>query len=206
MFWYRYSLSSEHHLDHYRISVRREPGVASDHPGMISNLLHETLEEGDTVELAHPFGAFCLDTSTAPVVLLSAGVGATPLFAMLQTLVSASIRKVSWMHGTRNGRSHVFKTCVDDLARAHTENLKTFTFYSRPADSVDVLGSDYHSSGRMDLSKLDPEMLFLENSNSQYYVCGPEGFMADMFKALMAFGVAGDRVHVEAFGEAQLLK
>ena len=105
----RYSLSDAPSPDHYRISVKREAGTgegagAGAHPaGRLSTLLHDTVREGDTLELAHPFGEFVLAAGTAPTVLLSAGVGATPLVAMLNTLL-AEFESYQQIH-TENGTS-----------------------------------------------------------------------------------------------------
>ena len=202
----RYSLSDAPTPDHYRISVKREAGLPGDaaglaHPGTMSNILHGTLNEGDTVELAYPFGEFFLDASPAPVVLLSAGVGVTPLLAMLNTLVKAEgpRRPVSWVQAVRNGRLHPFREHVASVARQHPEQVKTTVFYSHPQEG-DVEGRDFDVRGRLDLDKVDRAVLRLDNPASQYYVCGPEQFMTDMFKALKARGVEPSRLHAEVFG------
>ncbi|KAI0742226.1 bacterial hemoglobin [Daedaleopsis nitida] len=212
----QYSLSDAPNPECYRISVKREDGIRTvsqsgsldttpaAHPGWMSNLLHTTLAEGDTVDLAHPFGEFFLDDSSAPVVLLAAGVGVTPLLAMLNTLTgpaqsAGALRPVSWIQAARNGRAHAFKTHVASVARAHPEQVKTKVFYSAPAEG-EVLGQDYDVCGRLDLDKVDTVILKLHDGTAQYYVCGPEAFMVDMRAALNARGVAGSRVHCEVFG------
>ena len=214
----RYSLSDAPNPNHYRISVKREQGVPtqtpsgtvdtaqSAHPGMMSNLLHATVNEGDTIELAFPFGEFFLDSSSAPVVLLSAGVGLTPMLSMLNTLVrddsesqAQAKRAVSWVQAVRNGRVHAFKAHIASVATAHPEQVRKTVFYSEPSPD-DVLGKDYDVRGRLDLDKVDREMLRLDDATAQYYVCGPEEFMADMFKGLKARGVDSTRIHAEVFG------
>ena len=166
----------------------------------MSNLLHATVNEGDTVELAYPFGEFFLDDSTAPVVLISAGVGLTPLLSMLNTLVSIeSKRPVSWIQAVRNGRVHAFKAHIASVAKANPEQVKTSIFYSEPVED-DVRGRDYDFLGRLDVDKVDRAVLRLDDPSAQYYVCGPEAFMADMSKALKARGVGGSRIHAEVFG------
>ncbi|KAI0753835.1 globin-like protein [Fomes fomentarius] len=210
----QYSLSDAPNPAHYRISVKREPGIPThalspgnldtaqyEHPGWMSNLLHSTLNEGDVVELAYPFGEFFLDSSPAPVVLLSAGVGVTPLLSMLNTLVRAEgpKRQISWVQAVRNGRVHAFKAHVASVAQQHPDRIKTTVFYSEPVEA-DVLGKDYDVQGRLDLEKVDRETLRLDDATAQYYVCGPEEFMADIFKGLKARGVDIYRIHAEVFG------
>ncbi len=169
-------------------------------PGWMSNLLHATLNEGDTVELAYPFGEFYLDDSSAPVVLLSAGVGLTPLLSMLNTLVSSETKRpVSWIQAVRNSRVHAFKSHVSSIAKANPQQVKTAIFYSNPVEG-DVQGQDYDFLGRLDVDKVDRSVLRLDDPSAQYYVCGPEVFMADIFKALKAHGVDGSRIHAEVFG------
>ncbi len=109
----------------------------------MSNLLHSTLNEGDVVELAYPFGEFFLDSSPAPVVLLSAGVGVTPLLSMLNTLVRAGgpKRQISWVQAVRNGRVHAFKAHVASVARQHRDRIRKTVFYSQPVEE-DVLPAD----------------------------------------------------------------
>ncbi|TBU37856.1 globin-like protein [Dichomitus squalens] len=205
----QYSLSDAHDPDYYRISVKREDGIPTNlsdssqlsHPGWISNILHETLNESDTVELAYPFGEFVLDASSSPVVLLSAGIGLTPLLSMLNTLVKAedTRRHVSWVQAVRNGSLHPFKEYVASVARKHPDQVKTTIFYSNPQEN-DVQGTDYDVRARLDLNEVDRPTLRLDDRTTQYYVCGPGQFMADMFEALKARGVEPNRLHAEVFG------
>ncbi|RDX57323.1 bacterial hemoglobin [Lentinus brumalis] len=208
----QYSLSDASSPEHYRISVKREDGIRTvkssgeldtkdaGTPGWMSNLLHATLHEGDTVELAYPFGEFYLDDSSAPVVLLSAGVGLTPLLSMLNTLVSSETKRpVSWIQAVRNSRVHAFKSHVSSMAKANPEQVKTAIFYSSPVEG-DVQGQDYDFLGRLDVDKVDRSVLRLDDPSAQYYVCGPEVFMAATFKALKTHGVDGSRIHAEVFG------
>ena len=159
----RYSLSDAPTPDHYRISVKREAGLPGDaaglaHPGTMSNILHGTLNEGDTVELAYPFGEFFLDASPAPVVLLSAGVGVTPLLAMLNTLVQDASpqpkRAVSWVQAVRSSRLHPFREHVAAVAKAHPEQVTAAIFYS-DVDEADARGRDFVQRGKLDVKVLD---------------------------------------------------
>ena len=206
---YRYSLSDAPIPDHYRISIKREAGIPSDtaelaHPGTMSNILHGTLNEGDTVELAYPFGEFFLDASSTPVVLLSAGVGVTPLLAMLNTLVQSDgpKRPVSWVQAVRSSRLHPFREHVASLVKAHPAQVSATIFYS-DGDEADARGRDFVVRGRLDVAGLDGKTLKLDDATTQYYVCGPDQFMADVFKGLKARGVDVGRLHAEVFGAGE---
>ncbi|KAM5534149.1 hypothetical protein V8D89_012169 [Ganoderma adspersum] len=206
----QYSLSDAPTPDHYRISVKREAGLPGDaaglaHPGTMSNILHGTLNEGDTVELAYPFGEFFLDASPAPVVLLSAGVGVTPLLAMLNTLVQADSspkRAVSWIQAVRSSRLHPFREHVASVVKAHPEQVSAAIFYS-DADETDAQGKDFVVRGKLNVAELDGKVLKLDDPTTQYYVCGPDQFMADVFKGLKARGVDTGRLHAEVFGAGE---
>lgn len=207
----QYSLSDTPAPDHLRISVKRESGIrattpsgavdtaAAAHPGWISNLLHDTLREGDVVELAFPFGEFVLDDSAAPLVLLSAGVGCTPLVSMLNTVVPAHPeRRVSWVQVVRDAARHPFKAHVAALAEKHPNQLTRRTFYS---DVATLAPGEADFAGRIDLAKVQ-DVLRLDDKTAQYYVCGPESFMADMIRDLKSRGVDSARIHAEVFGAA----
>ncbi|KAI0820164.1 globin-like protein [Trametes gibbosa] len=196
----QYSLSDAPNAECFRISVKREPGAVPAHPGWISNLLHTMVSEGDTLDVAFPFGEFFLDASPAPVVLLSAGVGLTPLLAMLNTLANADgQREVSWVQAVRNERVHAFAAHVRGVREAHPCRVRTHIFYSEPGAEA-VEGRDYDSRGRLVLESVPKDVLRLDAADAQYYVCGPEGFMADMIEGLKARGVEESRIHAEVFG------
>jgi len=142
-----------------RISVKREPqGAASGH-------LHTAVEPGDTIEASGPFGTFVLDEDDPrPVALVSAGIGATPVLAMLQRLAeTGSTREVHWIHGARNGREHPFREEVRELVQL-LPNGHLHVRYSRP-DERDVLGRDYDAQGHV-MPELVPD-------GADVYVCGP---------------------------------
>ncbi|KAI0658728.1 bacterial hemoglobin [Cubamyces menziesii] len=209
----QYSLSDAPNPEYFRISVKREPGVRTvtstgaldtthaTHPGWVSNLLHATVDEGEAIEVAFPYGEFFLDDSSAPVVLLSAGVGLTPMIAMLNTLVKADgpAREVSWVQAARNERVHAFKDHVANIRAAYSDRVKSMIFYSHPGEGAQ-LGRDYDVEGRLELEKVPKEVLRLDAKDAQYYVCGPEAFMADMIAGLKGRGVDGERIHAEVFG------
>jgi len=183
-----YSLSDVPGPGGYRISVKRE--------GAASRYLHEHLKVGDVIDAAAPRGSFVLRAGTRPVVLVSAGVGATPTLAMLHALViDRSPRPVWWLHGARNRDEHAFAAESADLLAALSEGHRVVA-YSRPG-AADALGSDYDVAGRLDPATLDRANVPVD---ADYYVCGPEAFMRAIGAALVARGVEPDRISTETFG------
>ncbi|KAK9236151.1 hypothetical protein V1525DRAFT_233273 [Lipomyces kononenkoae] len=204
----QYSLSDSARPEYYRISVKKELGLdtaapgAATHPGYVSNLLH-SLEEGNALEVSHPFGDFFLldDDNASPVVLLSAGVGLTPLISILNTLVSqktSADQKIHFIHGARRASNRAFKDHVRSVAKAHP-NLKV-TFFASSPSSNEEQGVDYDHAGRVELQKLEKKDLFLDNKRTTYYVCGPEEFMVVMLRSLVDRGVDPSQIKMELFG------
>ncbi|MER8683355.1 MOSC and FAD-binding oxidoreductase domain-containing protein [Mesorhizobium sp. M1405] len=185
-----YSLSSEPGDRYYRISVKREPhGVASAY-------IDDRVKIGDVLDVSAPRGSFVLRPNDAPVVLLSAGVGATPVIAMLHALAAnGSTREVWWLHGARCGRDHPFAQEARNLLKALAHSHSHIS-YSSP-DHEDRLGIDFDTDGHLDigvLRELDVPR------HADFYICGPSGFMGDLSAGLAAWGVAADRIHTELFG------
>jgi ferredoxin-NADP reductase/MOSC domain-containing protein YiiM len=185
-----YSLSGRPGGPEYRISVKREPqGVASGH-------IHARLHAGATVMAAAPRGAFTLSPGDRPVLLISAGIGATPLLAMLHALTgTGAAREVWWLHGARNGREHSFRTEVAQLL-ARLPNVHSRICYSAPLPT-DRIGRDYTDRGRLSadfVTRLGPPR------DADAYVCGPASFMTDIQAGLTTCGFDAGRVHSETFG------
>jgi nitric oxide dioxygenase len=194
----QYSLSSAPNGEYYRISVKKE--VGSQHPnGMISNHLHDFVHEGDIVELAAPAGNFTLETTKqTPVVLVSGGVGQTPLLSMLDHLATTgSSRQVVWVHGSRNPQVHAFQDAVAQLTTGY-ENVEHHIFYNSPTPLLEAQG---HHTGIVDLGKLKSSVLLPE---ADYYVCGPVLFIRKQVQDLAALGVLPQAIHFEEFGPATL--
>ncbi|KAJ8119562.1 hypothetical protein ONZ43_g3512 [Nemania bipapillata] len=195
----QYSLSDAPGNDYYRISVKRETGKQIDMQGLISNMLHDELNEGDVIELTHPTGEFFVPIEEeTPIVLISAGVGITPMISILNsTIAAASSRRVSFIHGAHCSE---FRAFTDTLKHASDNpNIQTVTFLSMPNDN-DVEGVDYDFEGRVNLDKISPDRLFNNEPTTHYYVCGPTSFMTDVRQYLCERGVSQDRVHLEIFG------
>lgn len=208
----QYSLSEAWREDYYRISVKRDEGAryansvsnSYFHPGLVSNMLIDHMGPGSMVELSHPAGDFFLDvnnTSNMPLVLISAGVGVTPMVAIANTVTKTQPgRHISWIHGSR--RSVPFEDHVAQLKRQNP-NFHTNIFKTHLA-SNDVVGVSYDYDFRMDLAKVRPEDLYLSNGGTEYYICGPEQFMLEMSDYLKAQGVGASRVKFELFSTGDL--
>ena len=142
-----YSLSGPSDAGYYRITVKREPD------GVASGYLHAQLAVGDQLDIAAPRGTFILDRTRAPVLLISAGIGATPVLAMLQALAAEhSDREIWWLYGARNGREHAFAAEVRTLV-ASLPQAQSHVYYSRP-DPDDLAGRDFDGAGRLSGSRL----------------------------------------------------
>ncbi|ALE53707.1 NO-inducible flavohemoprotein [Paraburkholderia sp. RL17-368-BIF-A] len=193
----QYSLSDAPHGKWLRISVKREDGREDAAPGHVSNLLHAGVEEGTIVHVSAPMGDFTLDRKkTTPVVLMSGGVGVTPMTSMLSTLLAdGSERSVTFVHACRNGRVHAFREWLDETAASHA-NVKRVVFYEA-VDASDRHGIDYDFEGRLDVTKIADRVIALD---ADYYICGPVPFMRAQRDALVALGVEPACIHTEVFG------
>ncbi|KAF7587303.1 hypothetical protein BBP40_007435 [Aspergillus hancockii] len=194
----QYSLSDVGGGSHFQISVKREFALEEKPAGRISNVLHETLPVGAEVDVSMPFGDFVLDVNvTTPVVLVSGGVGLTPMMAMLGTVVGdGKGRRVVFVHAVRNGRVHAMK---ERLARVIAENPQVHraVFYEEVNSHRDKKGVDYDFKGRVDLHKIKDVAVL---PDADYYICGPKLFMDAQSKALKDMGVEEARIHMEVFG------
>ncbi len=181
-----YSLSRAADGRGLRISVKRVPG------GALSTALHR-LAVGDRLDVREPSGDFVLDrASDAPVLLLAAGIGITPLLPMLQTLAGGS-RPVLLVHGVRDGAHHPL---ADEQARLARYGARVHVAYSRPRAED---AGRHHSAGRVDGSLLAELGV---SAGWQAYLCGPPGFVADALAALDGLGLARDAIFSEDFGAA----
>jgi ferredoxin-NADP reductase/MOSC domain-containing protein YiiM/ferredoxin len=185
-----YSLSDLPSADHYRVSIKLEVN------GAASTYLHNQVRMGDLLDVAAPRGNFTLQPGERQVVLLSGGVGATPVLAMLHSLAAEiSPREVWWLFGARNGKDHPFAEESRNLIKALPRG-KSFIAYSRPG-SRDRPSVDFDASGRITVEAL--EKLGVP-CDADFYLCGPAGFLLDLGDGLVAWGVSDARVHTEIFG------
>jgi ferredoxin-NADP reductase len=185
-----YSLSSAPEADHYRISIKQE-----EH-GAASNYLRKRIRVGDCLEVSAPRGAFILGSDERPAVLLSAGVGVTPVLAMLHALAATgSTREIWWLYGARNGAEHPFARECDELLQ-QLPRSRRYIAYSQASASESV-GDDFDARGHLDLDVLNSLGIARE---ADFYLCGPSAFLQDLTRGLLSWGVTRALIHSEVFG------
>lgn len=209
----QYSLSEAWREDYYRITLRRDEGTVYSNsvsksffnPGTVSNYLVDQTTVGSILKVSHPAGEFFLDvhnTSTMPLVLISAGVGVTPMVSIANTVMESQPgRQIAWIHGCRK---HIpFEEHIKGLRKKncnfHTKIFKTVIH------STDRPGETYDYNERMDLAKLKPEELYLQHGGTEYFICGPEQFMINQKLYLMQQGVTASRIKCEIFTTGDLV-
>jgi len=185
-----YSLSDLPAASHFRISVKSELN------GVGSSFLCNRAREGDLLDVSAPRGSFTLRAGQSPVILLSAGVGATPTMSMLHSLAAErSQREIWWIQGARNRAEHPFaeesRSLLKQLSRG-----RGYIVYSRPA-AIDQAGADFDAPGHIDAALL--ERIGVPR-NSDFYLCGPSLFLQNMLDGLRSWGVLAESVHTEIFG------
>ncbi|MFC3040543.1 NO-inducible flavohemoprotein [Virgibacillus xinjiangensis] len=195
-----YSLSDAPNEDYYRISVKREEGNSMQEipDGIVSNYLHRQVQEGDTLSFAAPAGDFVIDSEKLPIVLISGGIGLTPLMSMLQTLADKEPdRPVTFIHATQNSTTHAMKEDVERLAANH-KNISSFVSYDRPTE-LDKEEKNFDKEGYIDLDWL---RAVLPDKQADFYFCGAVPFM----KALKEWGIPKERIHYEVFNPISILE
>ena len=190
-----YSLSDLPAADHFRISVKNESN------GVGSSFLCNHAQLGDLLDVSAPRGSFSLRPGQNPVVLLSAGVGATPVMSMLHSLAAErSRREIWWIYGARNRADHPFaeesRSLLKQLSRG-----RGYIVYSRPSAN-DQVGADFDAPGHIDAALL--ERLGVAQ-DSDFYLCGPSSFLQDMRDGLRNWGVLAGNVHTEIFGSLEAI-
>jgi ferredoxin-NADP reductase len=190
-----YSLSDLPAVDHLRISVKSELN------GIGSSFLCNHAREGDRLDVSAPRGSFTLRPSQSPVVLLSAGVGATPVMSMLHALAAEkSQREIWWIYGARNRADHPFaeesRSLLKQLSRG-----RGYIVYSRPAPT-DQAGADFDAPGHIDTALLEKLGV---SRGSDFYLCGPTSFLQSMRDGLRNWGVLAENVHTEIFGSLEAI-
>jgi ferredoxin-NADP reductase len=186
-----YSISGSKSEGTYRISVKRSSG-----PG--SQFFHDNVQMGDVLQVSAPRGNFTLGADCNPVVLLSAGIGVTPVLSMLRSLavdVTNQKREIWWCYGARNSAEHPFaaeaKSLLDTLPQSHS-----FIAYSKPGVG-DQMGKDFDLSGRLKMELL--RQIGVPRF-AGFYVCGPPAFLSEIVQGLTLWGVADSQIHGESFG------
>ena len=185
-----YSLSGEPSEDRYRISVKRETH------GAAGAYIDTEIVVGDVIEVSAPRGNFRLGSGGGPVILLSAGIGVTPVLAMLHTLAAArSPREVWWIYGARSGDEHPFAEETRTLLKALPQS-RSYICYSSPGPA-DRPAVDFDTAGRLALGMLQGLGV---PRDADFYLCGPTAFMSELTADLAAWGVVTHRIHTEIFG------
>ncbi len=188
-FFRSYSLSGPVPTERYRISVKMEPNGAG------GDYLREHLRVGDTIDVSSPRGSFILEDGERPVVFLSAGIGATPVLAMLHALAAArSTREILWLHAARDREHHPFSAEVRKLMLTLTHG-RSYICYTQPGP-LDKIGEDFDAKGHLSQSMIGAAGV---PRDAEVYLCGPNRFMADMKAELSIFGISPERIHLEIF-------
>jgi ferredoxin-NADP reductase/ferredoxin len=191
-----YSLCGPPGAAKYRIAVKNERGLAS-------GFLHRSVREGSRLEISAPRGSFTLAAGSTPVVLISAGVGVTPMLAMLHDIAArdaVTSREVWWLHSARDRAHHSFAKQADSLLVALRASHRC-VIYSRPTPG-DMLGQDFDRPGHLSLQLLHELGV---PQDADFYLCGPPGFLRDFQEGLAACGIPWPRIHIELFGSASTL-
>jgi len=192
----QYSLSTSFNNEYYRISVKKEKGINAIPDGIFSNVLH-TKKVGESIDVSAPAGVFYADPeSVNPLVLISGGVGATPLMSMVEAnKVSLQKNKTVWVHSCRNENVHAFKDTIEEL-NSQENWLTSYVFYETlPEYKTNAI------EGRVDLHTYKEEIII---NDAKYYICGPELFIKKQFQSLIELGVTRDAIFYEEFGPQSL--
>ncbi|WP_338849904.1 globin domain-containing protein [Massilia sp. W12] len=196
----QYSLSDAPQCNYWRISVKREPAQAAQPAGLVSNWLHEHVQAGSVLQVSRAYGEFQpLAQRTRPMVLLSAGIGVTPMMAVLNSLRRQDPqRALLFLHAARDGAHHALQA---DLSRAleAMPHLRSLVAYETPREQ-DVAGMHYQHSGQLELRKI----LRPADLEADFWLCGPLGFMRAQWRSLIELGVAPQRIRREVFGPEML--
>jgi ferredoxin-NADP reductase/MOSC domain-containing protein YiiM len=190
-----YSMSDLPAADHIRISVK------SELDGIGSSFLCHLTQEGDLLDVSAPRGSFTLRPGQNPVVLLSAGVGATPVISILHALAAERAqREIWWIYGARNRAEHPFREESRSLLKELSRG-REYIVYSRPT-AIDHVGADYDAPGHIDTALLEKIGV---PQGSDFYLCGPPSFLQNMRDGLRDWCVLAGSVHTEIFGSLEAI-
>lgn len=195
----QYSLSDAPHHDHLRLTVKRQDASEDAPAGIVSTALHLELNQGDIIELSFPQGHFVVDQQKdTPLVLLSGGVGITPMLGILGHVAKEQPqRSIHFAHAARNREVHAMNEWLRTMAARHA-TLDVEIYYEE-VGAADVAGRHYDKQGRIDAGRIAAQRHLVD---ADYYICGPRGFMAAQIDSLKRVGVPESRIHAEFFGAA----
>jgi uncharacterized protein len=204
-----YSLSDSPLVrDRYRVSIKRIPpppkAAPEIPPGLSSSYFHDSLKEGDIVDVKAPAGGFHLDTaSERPAVFIAGGIGLTPVLSMFKWLADTGSKRTAWFFlAVRNSNDIALRDEIRDVADKNKAQFRAVTLYSEPTDQC-VEGEDYDFKGFLNIDVLKR---YLKTSNYEFYTCGPPPMMEAIVKALLDWGVPESDIHFEAFGPGSVKK
>jgi len=202
-----YTVSSAPSDNHYRISVKLELAQESDkQDGLFSSFLHRQVKVGDTLQIKAPSGIFSLDTTvTRPTLLVSAGIGVTPLLSMARhalskEISSGSISPITFISAAHDATQRAFFTELNELAQRSAGLIKVYWVLSQIEEKLQV-NRDFHHHGRISKQLLQK---LLPLDDYEVYLCGPTGFMQDMYNILRELGIEDNKINSESFGPSTL--
>jgi nitric oxide dioxygenase len=195
----QYSLSDAPHHDYLRLTVKRQDASGDAPAGIVSTALHLDINEGDVIELSFPQGHFVVDQQKdTPLVLLSGGVGITPMLGILGHIAQAQPqRPIHFAHAARNRDVHAMNGWLRTMAARH-QKLDMEIYYEEMG-AADVAGQHYDKQGRIDAAQIAVQGHL---SDADYYICGPRGFMRAQIDSLKRAGIPDSRIHAEFFGSS----
>ncbi len=199
----QYSLSDAPGKPYYRISVKREDAFPGKPAGKVSTYLHERVDSGEVLWLSAPAGEFTLNQQDSrPVVLISGGVGLTPLVSMLNTLADANPnRQITFIHAAQNGDVHALRKQVEEIAD-RSPQISVYWCYNEPTNHDRQINA-FHKQGYIDLPWLQR---VIPSKEASFYFCGPVPFMKTVYGSLKEWGIAAADIHYEFFGPAGSLE
>ncbi|MFD2116575.1 NO-inducible flavohemoprotein [Paenibacillus yanchengensis] len=192
----QYSVSNISGEPYLRISVKREDG--GNYPaGKVSNYLHQQVQIGDVLPISAPAGDFVLQSNNKPLVLISGGVGQTPLYSMLSTALAEQVKRpITYVHAAINKEAHAFVEQLKQLQTEHNQ-LQAYVCYEQPTEN-DTLHVDYNKAGYIDL----PWLRSIIPTDADFYICGPLPFMKAVYHMLTELGIDAKQINYEMFGPA----
>lgn len=192
----QYSLSCAPGEGVYRISVKREEAAGNHPAGIVSNFIHDHIEEGSILPISAPAGDFFLIEDNRPLVLMSGGVGLTPMMSMLEDSIKKNpAREVIFIHATQNGKVHAMKNRIKEITENH--KVKAYTLYDSPYKEDE---GSYDKKGFVDYEWLSS---VLPSHDASFYFCGPKAFMQTVYHHLTTLKVAEEDINFEFFGPAE---
>ena len=184
----------------YRVAIKQvlRPRDKPDVPdGLVSSYFHDTVQEGEILDVRAPAGKFVLDSSQgSPVVLIAGGIGITPLWSMLNEIVEAQPGREAWFfYGVRHSGEHLYRETMERM-KSDCDNVRFRICYSSSGEG-DTKGEDYDHQGRITIDYLKQE---LPSNKFVFFICGPRHMMDDLTAGLARWGVPDSAINTEAFG------